>query len=66
MAKPKESFVKMACVRRFIKEELKMRCSADLQVSLDRVTQEMLETAAKNAEREGIETIKQRHLPELE
>jgi len=66
MAKPKELFATMAKVRRYLKEEWGMNTSGEITNALSLAIQQILDFAAREAESEGLKTVKTRHLPDLD
>ena len=64
--KPKDLFVTMAKVRRYVKEEHGMNTSGEITDALSLAVQTILDSAAGEAEAEGLKTVKARHLPDLD
>jgi len=66
MAKPKEVFVTMAKVRRYLKEEHDVNTSGEITDALSLIVQKILDFAVNEAESEGLKTVKARHLPDVD
>jgi len=66
MAKPKEVFITMAKVRRYLKEEHGVNTSGEITNALSLTVQKLLDAAVAEAESEGLRTVKARHLPDVD